>query len=457
MNGMNANSIALGDALYQKTLENIKQRTVRLVVIGLGYVGLPTAALFADAGFHVTGVDIKKDLLDLLNMGRCPTNEPGLHELIKRNVAKGRFNFVLASELDLSDKDAVIICVQTPVNESKKPDLALLLSVIDIVSKNLAPRLIIAVCSTIPPNTLRHVILPVLENSSALKSDMDFYLSYVPERIAPNKALEEFVKGPRLVGGVGQISASVVSELFKTVCAHVIKTDCTVAEIAKTAENTFRDVNIAFANQLALICEKSGADVTEVINLANTHPRVNIHAPGPGVGGPCLTKDPYLLIFEKNWSEFSLITTARAINDNMPSHVVNLVVTAFKKTGVLNGRRVAVLGTAYKANTDDARNSPSELIITRLLNLGFRVTAFDSYCTATFGAEKAASVIDAITCTDCLIIAVDHSEFKHLDLQLLKKAMNNRPVMVDCRRIINPSEAIAAGFEYFGIGYGAVL
>jgi UDP-N-acetyl-D-mannosaminuronate dehydrogenase len=141
----------------------------------------------------------------------------------------------------------------------------------------------------------------------------------------------------------------------------------------------------------------------------------------------------------------------------MPSHVVNLVVTAFKKTGVLNGRRVAVLGTAYKANTDDARNSPSELIITRLLNLGFRVTAFDSYCTATFGAEKAASVIDAITCTDCLIIAVDHSEFKHLDLQLLKKAMNNRPVMVDCRRIINPSEAIAAGFEYFGIGYGAVL
>jgi len=222
------------------------------------------------------------------------------------------------------------------------------------------------------------MVKPLLESKSGLKADKDFFLAYVPERIAPNNTLHEYTKNPRLIGGISINSTKIAVELFRTVCQTVIKTEASTAEIAKLAENTFRDVNIAFANQLALICEHYGVDVTEAIKLANTHPRVNIHKPGPGVGGPCLPKDPYLLTHQYKHMANDMINAARQINDYMPKHVVNLILQATKdRSKEVKESRIAILGTAYKGDIDDSRLSPSEPIIRELRSLGAQVSVYD--------------------------------------------------------------------------------
>jgi UDP-N-acetyl-D-mannosaminuronic acid dehydrogenase len=435
-------------------IKAVMQRNLRLAVLGCGYVGLPTAVLFSDVGFTVTAIDVKAHVVENLNDGISPITEPGLQELVSRNFQRGRLKAVLSSETVLSNQDAVIISVQTPIDKTNKPDLSFLMNAIETVGKSLKKGALVAVCSTVPPRTTREKVKPLLESLSGLNAEDDFYLAYVPERITPGKALKEFVETPRLVGGIGEDSTAAAAELFRTVCERIIETDATTAEIAKTAENTFRDVNIAFANQLALICEQHGADVTEVIELANTHPRVNIHAPGPGVGGPCLTKDPYLLIHESKLRTQDIIKTARSINDYMPYHVVELTLKALMETGKsVKNSRIAILGTAYKADVDDPRFSPSESIIEELMSLGAEAISFDPHCTATFGAKKAESLSQALKDTDCLLVLTDHTEFKHLDLNEIKALMNHKPAIIDGKRIINPNEAQKLDFTYYGIGY----
>lgn len=441
----------------KELLNKIKDRKLKLTIIGSGYVGLPTAALFAEAGFNVTAVDLKPEIIESVNNGLTPIDEPGLQELISSNVKTGRLKAVLNSDKHLKQKDVVIVTVQTPINKDKKPDLTFLLKAVTTIGKNLRKDTIVTICSTIPPKTTQEKIKPLLESLSGLKADVDFYLAYVPERIAPGKTLKEFTESTRLVGGIGKNSANFVSHLFSTVCKKIVETDALTAEIAKVAENTFRDVNIAFANELALICEQNGADVTEVISLANTHPRVNIHLSGPGVGGPCLTKDPYLLIDQIDCKNNSIITTARCINDSMPNHIIDLTKSALQYTKKdVETAKIAVLGTAYKADVDDSRNSASEKTIQGLLALGFKVFSYDPFCSETFGAKKASSLQEVVHEADCLIILTDHSEFKKIDLSKIKPLMNNNPSIVDGKRIITPHVAEEKGFSYFGVGYPAL-
>lgn len=440
--------------MMERIIKDIQHKNSRLIIIGSGYVGLPTAAMFADMGFDVTVVDVMSKIVESVNGGVILINEPGLQELVSHNVQTGKLRAVLSSEAALN-QDIVIISVQTPIGKNKKPDLSFLMDAVEDLEKNMKKGMLVAICSTVPPRTLQEKIRPLLESLSGLKADNEFYLVYVPERIAPGKALKEFVENPRLVGGIGPNSTKIAAELFKTVCKKVIETDATTAEIAKVAENTFRDVNIAFANQLALICEQHGADITEVIELANTHPRVNIHAPGPGVGGPCLTKDPYLLIHESKLRTQDIIKTARSINDYMPHHVVELVLKALMETGKsVKNSRVAIFGTAYKADVDDPRFSPSESIIQELISLGAEAISFDPHCTATFGAKKSESLSQAVKDVDCLLVLTDHTTFKHLNLNEIKALMNDKPAIIDGKRIINPHEAKRLGFAYYGIGYG---
>ncbi len=300
----------------------------------------------------------------------------------------------------------------------------------------------------------RHVE-PILSSLSGLVADEDFYLAYVPERIAPGFALKEFVESPRLVGGIGPNSTRMASMLFRKVCKNVIETDASTAEISKTAENTFRDINIAFANQLSLICEQHQADIVKVIALANTHPRVKIHSAGPGVGGPCLTKDPYLLMSEANLPCKNIVETARQINDYMPKHMVELLTQSLTKNGKnVKNSHVTVLGTAYKADVDDSRFSPSESIIQELLDTCKYVSVYDPFCTEAFGAKRTSSLREAVSGSDCLMIVIDHSEFKSLDLASLKALMNKDPVIVDGKRILEPVKVLHAGFSYYAIGYG---
>ena len=435
------------EVIPKELVDKIRQRTAHLVTLGSGYVGLPTAALFANVGFNVTAVDMKSNIVKNVNDGVSPISEPGLQELVSHNVQSGKLKATLYSDTTLNQEDVILICVQTPIRKNKKPNLSFLMNALEKVGKNLKKQMLVVVCSTVPPGTMQKKIKTLLESLSDLKADTDFYLTYVPERIAPGTALREFVESPRLVGGIGPNSTKIATELFQTVCKKIIETDSRTAEIAKTAENTFRDVNIAFANQLALICEEHGVDVIKVIELANTHPRVNIHASGPGVGGQCLTKDPYLLIHQSKPTDCDIIKTARKINDNMSKHIVKLTQQALKNTGKdVKNSKIAILGTAYKANVDDSRLSPSQPIIQNLIALDAELIAYDPDCTISFGAKKATSLCESIKDADCLIIVTDHTEFKNLNLVEIKTLMNYKPVIIDGKRIIKPSEAEKHGF-----------
>jgi len=436
-------------------LADIRNRSLHLAVLGSGYVGLPTAALFADASFRVTTIDIKPEVVKAVNSGVSPINEPGLQELISCNVQAGRLKATLNSTKALTQADTVIISVQTPIDENKKPNLSFLIEALGEVGKTIKEKTLVVISSTVPPGTMLGKVKLKLESLSDLEADVGFYLAYVPERIAPGKALTEFIESPRLIGGIGPNSTKIAAELFKTVCKKVIETDAATAEVAKLAENTFRDVNIALANQLALLCEQHGVDATEVIKLANTHPRANIHVLGPGVGGPCLPKDPYLLLHETELGEQNIIKTARQINDYMPKHIINLTLQALKKAGKeIGDSKIAILGTAYKANVDDSRLSPSEPIIHGLIRLGSKVAVYDPHCNETFGAKKTTSLGEVVKGADCLAIITDHAEFRNLNLQGIKALMNKKPIIIDARRIVNHHKAKNLGYIYDGVGFG---
>jgi UDP-N-acetyl-D-mannosaminuronic acid dehydrogenase len=437
--------------------KKIKSKQFSIGVFGAGYVGLPTAALFAEAGFKVTAVDIKPETIDLVNKGLCPNNEPGLKELISKNIAKGQLCASLDSSLSVGELDAVIFCVQTPIGVNKKPDLSFLIKAIEFIGYNMKKGMLITICSTIPPGTIRNVLQPILETSSGLKAGIDFCLSYAPERIAPGNAIQEFVENSRIIGGIDTDSTCITAELFESICKKVIRTDVATAEVSKVAENTFRDINIAYANQLAIICEYYGVDVLDVIAVANSHPRVKILNPGPGAGGPCLPKDPYLLTSNLPKADFDIVLTSRRINEIMPMHIVKLTESALKKVNKkINRSKIAVLGLAYKGDIDDSRLSPSEPLINSLLKLGANVVVYDPFCREDFGGFKVKSLIEATKNTDCIILMTDHTIFKALNLSEIANSMHKDPVVIDCRRIIHPTLARSNGFYYAGIGFGKV-
>lgn len=440
-----------------KLVEKIKRRKAHISVIGLGHVGLPTAAIFADAGFDVVGVDLKREIVESVSSEKSPVKEPGLNALVKKVVRNGKLRTTTDAQWAMRKADIAMICVMTPLTEDKKPNQMYLKKACEDVAGELSGRKLVVIQSTVPPGTIKSLVVGTLEERSGLKCGLDFWLAYCPERIAPGRAVREFAENARIVGGYGLDSADIAAQLFKTVTkGKVLKTNCATAEVAKLAENTFRFVNIAFANELALICEQVSVDVTEVVRLANTHPRVNIHRAGFGVGGPCVPKDPYLLLHSVVGTDFRsrVIEPSGELNEFMWRHAVELVVKGLKKVGKdVEGSTVAVLGVAYKAEVDDVRNSPAETIVRELTGLGAKIMVYDPYCDESFGAEKARDVMTAIEGVDCLVIATDHKMFQDLDIRKIKSLMSPKPIIVDGKRIVNPVKAKEQGFAYYGIGY----
>ena len=425
----------------------------KIAVFGLGYVGLPTAVIFSSSGFNVIGVDIDKEKVELLNNGRSYIREPHLEELLKEAVSKGAFKATLDGNKAAREANTIIIAVPTPERHGTI-DLTFLQKALEVIRNNLRRETLIIVESTIPPGTTLNFIKPYIEESG-LKVEEDLFLAHVPERIAPGKAIDELMNVPRIVGGVGPKSTKKAFELYSYVNPNLLVTDVTTAEFVKIIENTYRDLNIAYANLLALIAEKIGIDVSEAIRLANTHPRVNIHLPGAGVGGPCLTKDPYFLIMAgKGIPGVELIKSSRMINDNMPYHMVNLVLKALRENNVLIQKaKVTVLGVAYKGGVDDVRESPAKIIIKELLDRGINVVVWDPYSEETFGAERASSLENAVRNSDAIVVVTDHPEFKQINLKDIGKIMRTK-IIVDGRRIISPQKSTTLGFKYYGIGLG---
>jgi len=428
----------------------------KVCVVGLGYVGLPVAVVFASRGYNVIGVDVDVRKVKAVNSGRCYLREPGLDTLLRGAVSKGFLRATTDAVGAVRESDAVIIAVPTPVKEGIAV-LSYLKETLLAVREGLHRDLLVVIESTIPPGITVNFAKPLLEESG-LRVEEDFYLAHVPERIAPGKAIHELLHEPRVVGGVGPRSTEKAIELYSRVNARLLPTDATTAEFVKLIENTYRDLNIAYANLLALMAEELGIDVYEAIRLANTHPRVNIHMPGAGVGGPCLTKDPHMLVavLPGFWGA-ELIKLARKINEYMPRHFVRLIERALSDAGInLKGARVAVLGTAYKGSIDDTRESPAKYIIQELLEKGASVVAYDPYTAESFGAERAESLEESLRYVDVIAIVTDHPEFRNIDLEEVSKLVRHR-IIVDGRRVIEPHQALKYGFKYYGVGYGRVF
>ncbi|MFQ5800923.1 MAG: nucleotide sugar dehydrogenase [Candidatus Hydrothermarchaeales archaeon] len=433
----------------------IREKKAVIGVIGLGYVGLPLACLFAREGFTVLGADIKREIVDKINKGIAPINEPGLEGLLSDVVSRRRLVATTDGGKVVRKADAVFVVVQTPIGEDKLPDLSAFKAAFEDISKNLSKGDLIISESTIPPGTMKGVAAPILERSK-LRAGEDFYLAYSPERAIPTKTLQEMQENERIVGGINPESAELSALLYSHITkGEIVKEDIETAEIVKVIENAYRDVNIAFANEIALLCEKLGISSKRAIELANRHPRVNILSPGPGVGGHCIPKDPYFLLHsaKKAGMELKLISSARQLNESMPSHVLKLIEGSLSEVGKdIKTAKVSILGIAYKGNTDDSRNSPAEPIVRRLMAENCNVISHDPYVTEDFGGSFSNDIEDAVRNSDCVVFLADHDAYRELNLQRFKGMLNSPCVVIDSRSLFEPRSFDEDGIRYVGLG-----
>lgn len=430
----------------------IESKTARLVVIGLGYVGLPVAARFAQVGFETTGLDVNVAKVAKINAGACPIEgeEPGLAELVAEVVASGRLRATTDYAVCRS-ADVVLIAVETPIDSVNQPRYRALRAALRALEPHLNLGSMVIVESTIAPGTMDRLVRPELEAQGKRRAGVDFYLAHCPERVMPGRLLANLAFMSRVVGGNTLEAALLAEALYRHIVgAELDLTDCVTAELVKTAENAYRDVQIAFANELALICEHVGADVWQVRELVNKSPGRDVLLPGAGVGGHCIPKDPWLLAYgASEMVKAKLIPAAREINDYMPLHVAELTVDALKEAGVeIEDARVAVLGYAYLENSDDTRNAPSIALVNRLEELGAEVCIHDPYV-----SEYRGDLVDRVRGCDVAVVMVKHDVYQQLELKCLKEWLAH-PVLVDGRHVFERDEAEAAGFVFRGIGMG---
>ena len=416
---------------------------MKIGVLGLGYVGLPTACLFVSADHEVVGIDINKEVIAQLNQRELPFEEKGLKELFEITLQKMRF------KTEVEDSDVFIIAVPTPLDrEMKMADLAYVRSATEMIYLHLRKGNLVILESTVPPGTCERLLIPLLEKSG-LKVSRDFYLAHCPERAIPGNTLYEMVHNDRIIGGVDEKSAALARSLYSSfVKGHLYLTTVRTAEFVKLMENTFRDINIALANEFAQIAEESGVNVWEAIELANKHPRVNILKPGPGVGGHCIAIDPWFLT--ENATSCRIVSLAREINDGMPNHVLQIVKGMLK--GVAANPTITVFGVAYKGGVDDTRETPALKFIKMAGNAGYNVKVHDPHVKE-FEYELQ-GLEEAVKDSDCIVLLTDHAEFKDVNPERISALMKNRNV-VDTRNMLNYAAWKEAGFEIKILGNAA--
>lgn len=429
----------------------------KICVLGLGYTGLPTAATFATHGIRVTGVDINPTVISTLKNGGVHIHEPGLRELVHQATGSGNLSVQAVPE----PADAFIIEVPTPfypdergVHEGKPyrlADMRAVVSATEAIVAHLRKGNLVVLESTSPPRTTVDLLVPILERSG-LKAGADFYLAYTPERVLPGNILKELIENDRVIGGFDRASAQAGRDLYATfVRGEIVLTDATTAEMVKLMENTYRDINVAAANEFSRLADRFGVDIWEAISLANRHPRVKILRPGPGVGGHCVSVDPWFLV-EAAPELAELIHTARLVNDSQPVFVLESI---RKFAGPLAGKRIAVLGLAFKEDVDDLRESPAVEITRLLVEQGAQVKAYEpNKPDAHYEEFETVSTLEsALQEAEMIVILAGHSPFKALDPRQVVSLTPARLVM-DTRNICDPQTWKAAGFKLVRLGDG---
>jgi len=444
-------------------IKNIQSGTLHVCVIGIGRIGLPTALSFANSGLPTIGMDINPDLVNSINSKNFPLkDEPGYDVIFEKVIKNGKFHATTKIEECVPNSDIILLSLPTPIDEKNIPDYSTLRSVGKQLHKILKPGSLVIVESTVEPGFIENDLIKIIEgDENHLVAGKDFGIGVCPETANPGQILNDFERLPRLVGAIDEKTSNIITKIYH----HVFTVDllpmpnCKTANAVKLTTNVFRDINIAFVNELAILFEKVGIDIMKVLEAAKTKYNFQVHYPGAGVGGPCLPVNSYqLLNLSKNMGMNSLkiVEIARKINENMPEHVINLLVDCFKESGKsLIDSNILILGISYKPDVKDLQLTPAEPIIKKLQNLKTNIRIYDPYFKneEVFGIKTESELVKALVDIDAIILITSHKEFHDLEPTFLKSSIRT-PIVIDSPCVIDQHAAKKAGLIYRGIGRG---
>ncbi len=459
----------------------MEKKDKKIAVIGMGYVGIPAAVLLADAGYVVTGIQRRSKRsgwkIEWINEGRCPIggNEPELPELLSKVAGEGRLR-ATDDYAAIKDVDIILIDVQTPTDENHIPQYEALKEVSHHIGRMLSPGKTVIIESTVAPGTTEYLVKPILEQESKLRAGLPdgFGLAFSYERVMLGRLIHNIRWYPKIVGGIDEESTRIAMELYRSVVkAGVFGTDPMTAEVSKTVENAYRDVQIAFANEVAVLCESLNIDVYEVRNFVNglpndpsvpkANPLRNMHFPGSGVGGHCLPKDTWLLLYGykeyaalKNVYPRSVLADARDLNEWMPVHMVDLLESALNEVHLdIKGSTIGVLGYAFLENSDDPRNTPTIPLLRELERRGASYRVHDPFVKEDEGYRIESDLEAVLTGCDAVILMTAHDCYKTITTEQLVSLLR-RKVVIDGRNVFDFNDLAAAGFTLRGVGRGKI-
>ncbi len=436
-----------------------------IAVVGFGYIGTVIGAVLADRGWPVTGIDVRQDVVDEINLGKTTVPEPGLNDLVSNNVRVGR----LRATTDfgaLAENDFVIVTVGTPLGPDYEPIVDDIKAAARAVGEQLRTGHVVILKSTVPPDTTEKLVLPILEETSGLRAGVDFGLAFCPERLAEGQAIRELLSIPIVIGAVDERSARACSILWRHALGmdSIVVDDPRTAEMVKLADNLWIDLNVAIANELAKVCDRLNMDVLQVIDAANSMPKgghnVNILMPSMGVGGYCLTKDPWFVnhLGESLGLDLAIPRTSRTVNDTMPAYTYGLLKQLLADQGkAIETSRIAVLGIAFKNNTGDCRLTPTKYVVALLEESGCHLSIHDPWvhgeeAVTVTNIPLTADIESAVEDADALVVLAGHREFHQIPLARLADLTAAGCVFLDGRNSFDPAAVRAAGFIYKGIG-----
>ena len=444
----------------EEVAESLNSKTLRVCVIGIGRIGLPTALSFAKSGLQTTGVDINENLVQNINSEKFPLkDEPGYDKIFDDVIKNKTFTATTNIEDGVPNSDLILLSLPTPMDEKNIPDYSALRNVGEKLSEILSPNSLVIVESTIEPGFIEDEMISIISKSGRLEVEKNFFIGVCPENANPGEILHDFTNLPRLVGSINSDIRKIIKTIYNFVFSVelVEMPNCKTANAVKLTTNVFRDINIAFVSELALMFEKLGIDTNKVLEAAKKKYNFQIHYPGAGVGGPCLPINSYQLLntAKRIGSRLSIIESSRKINEKMPDHVVELTSDAFKECKKsLENSEILILGVSYKPNVKDIQLSPAEHVIKKLQDLGANIHIYDPYFPSSnvFGITSENNIEDIISKVDAAIIVTGHDEFKELKVEMFTKMKH--PIVIDTRGVVDPSIAKQQKLIFSGLGRG---